>query len=190
MEKTIRELATELNISKEAIYRKINHSMKGELEKHVAKNGGKTFISAVGQSIICQSLKRENDETERDQEQILTEGATVSNQVNNQNAEVNNLVTNDKSDLNAEYIKHLEKQLDLLQTRYDEEVSNNRRERETLYQLNQSLIDTFNKEQHLKIAEKTLEIQEKQALYQEHKNGTAEVESPQRGFLSRIFGKK
>lgn len=171
MEKTIRELASELNISKEAIYRKINHSMKNELADHIIKKDGKTYISAMGQSIICQSLKREMDEIEAEQ------------------TEVNNSVTNRDTAANLDYIRHLEKQLDLLQTRYDDEVNNNRRERETLYQLNQSLIDTFNREQHLQYADKQLQIQEKQTIQPEHSNEPTENETP-KGFFEKLFKRK
>lgn len=77
--KTVRELAREFNISKEAIYKKINYSMKNELENHIVIHNKTTYITKKGEDIIFNSLKKEirenivknNDEIE------------VSNQVNN-----------------------------------------------------------------------------------------------------------
>lgn len=158
---TIRELATNLNISKEAIYRKVNHSMKEELKSYVFKAEGKTFITDVGQAIILQSLKRETDELVQQSNDIIKE---VSNQINNKQKEVNNQINNNQADVinhtNFEYIKHLEKELELLQTRYDNEVNNNKlerekvqQEREILYKLNQSIIDTFKINQQYQIGQ-------------------------------------
>lgn len=207
MEKSIRELAFEFNISKEAIYRKINQSMKNELADHIVKKDGKTYISAIGQSKIYQSLKREKDEIQADQE---TEELKVNNRVINtpnatntdyikqnhqihltDDSNVNNNVINTEIFTTIEYIKDLKKQLDLLQTKYDNEINNSRRERETLYQLNQSLIDTFNKEQHLKIADKTIQLQNNQSKQKEYINNPIESQTEQpKGFFKKLFQKK
>lgn len=170
MEKTIRELATELDISKEAIYRKVNHSMKAELINHVVKRDGKTYITGIGQSIIFQSLKREIDEIQIEQASILNDKDKVNN--------VETAVT-------LEYVYHLKKQIDLLETRYDNEINNNSRERETLYQLNQSLIDMLSREQHLQLVNKQLLLQ---TIRPEYVNEPPEPDVP-KGFFHRIFRK-
>ncbi len=182
---TIRELATSLNISKEAIYRKINYSMKNKLENEVKKVGGKTYITDKGQSIIIQSLKTEKDESQEQQQEELTTEFDVSNKTDNN-------VINQESQSNLDYIRHLENELALLQTRYDGEVSNNReereanrRERETLYQLNQSLMDTFQNEQKLKATQILIDnnniVQVSEPDHPEH------PPEPKQGFFSKLF---
>lgn len=175
---TIRELATNLNISKEAIYRKINISMKEELKKHIQKIEGKTYISDLGQSIILQSLKRESDEVKIVQNEVLTE-EIVSN----------NNVINTEFVINADYIEHLKKEIELLQTQYENEVNNNRRERETLYQLNQSLIDTFQNEQRIKVVS-TFQLQDKQNIQPETETNINQTAKEQKqSFFRNLFKK-
>lgn len=57
--KTVRELAREFNISKEAIYKKINYSMKNELENYIVIHNKTTYITPKGETIIFNSLKKE-----------------------------------------------------------------------------------------------------------------------------------
>jgi hypothetical protein len=60
--KTIRQLSTELGISKEAIYKKVKFQLKDRLEGHVSKVDNVTRIDAEGELMIRQSLHRERRE--------------------------------------------------------------------------------------------------------------------------------
>lgn len=55
--KSISDFAKELNISPQAIYKKINHQLTTELVTHIHKGlNGKTLIDEVGEIIIKESL--------------------------------------------------------------------------------------------------------------------------------------
>lgn len=58
--KSISEIAKELNISTQAIYKKVNNQLKTELSTHIHKGlNGKTFIDEKGQAIIKTSLNQQ-----------------------------------------------------------------------------------------------------------------------------------
>lgn len=61
--KTIKQLSKELQISKEAIYKKIKFQLKEPLESHITKLNHVTHIDEIGEQMIIQSLHRERQET-------------------------------------------------------------------------------------------------------------------------------
>lgn len=60
--KTIRQLSSEIGISKEAIYKKLKYQLKNELENHITKLDGVTHIDGEGERLIIQSLRMERQE--------------------------------------------------------------------------------------------------------------------------------
>ena len=55
--KTIKEVAEELEISVQAIYKKINKSMKNELSEHLKQTDGQLFIDDNGFKLIKKSME-------------------------------------------------------------------------------------------------------------------------------------
>lgn len=60
--KTIRQLSSELKISKEAVYKKLKHQLKDELAGHSHKIDGVTHIDEEGERLIIQSLCTERQD--------------------------------------------------------------------------------------------------------------------------------
>lgn len=60
-DKTIKELAEELNVSKTAINKKVNDELK---RKHFSKIANKFVVDEKGQSIIASMFKKEEAQTE------------------------------------------------------------------------------------------------------------------------------
>jgi hypothetical protein len=72
--KTIRQLSTELGISKEAIYKKIKFQLKEQLAGHARKVGNVTRIDGEGELMIRQSLHRERREAIEGVMEAVVEG--------------------------------------------------------------------------------------------------------------------
>jgi len=128
--KTIRELSISFNISKEAIYKKINYTLKDELKNHVIKQDKKTYITPEGQNIIFQSLKKEIQESH--------------NQINNSEGKVNNKKPTLSTELNSAFDNQI---LDLLNTQVinlTQQINNHIKEKKELIEINKSLVDTLN----------------------------------------------
>lgn len=128
--KTIRELSTTFKISKEAIYKKVNYTLKDELRNHVIKQDKKTYITPEGQNIIFQSLKKERQETHK--------------QINNSESEVNNKKATSSTELNSAFDNQI---LDLLNTQVinlTQQINNHIKEKKELIEINKSLVDTLN----------------------------------------------
>lgn len=100
--KDIKTLAKDLNISKESIYKKVNGTLQNELQDHKFKKNGKLYIDDIGESLILQSLRRDNEENEQVPENEAIE-------VENTDIVIDNVITNDIQ--NLEKIKFLEAQL-------------------------------------------------------------------------------
>jgi len=89
--RTIKQISNELNVSTQAIYHKINKSMKFELKKHIVKENGQTFIDEDGfnllkdkiqpQQIVVEQEKIENELEliEEDDEQFAIDVNQVAN---------------------------------------------------------------------------------------------------------------
>jgi len=61
--KKVSELAKELGVSPQSIYKRINKTFKQQLKQHVHKDeSGKTLIDSGGEEIIKRSFKRKDDE--------------------------------------------------------------------------------------------------------------------------------
>jgi hypothetical protein len=74
--KTIKQLSTELGISKEAIYKKLKFQLKEQLDGHVRKVDNVTRIDGEGELLIRQSLHRERREAiETVMETVVEDGA-------------------------------------------------------------------------------------------------------------------
>jgi hypothetical protein len=74
--KTIKQLSTELGISKEAIYKKLKFQLKEQLANHVRKVDNVTRIDGEGELLIRQSLHRERREAiETVMETVVEDGA-------------------------------------------------------------------------------------------------------------------
>lgn len=80
--KTVRELSREFNISKEAIYKKINLSMKNELENYIVIHNKITYITPKGETIIFNSLKKEIKETIGKNNDEIAVSTQVNSEIN------------------------------------------------------------------------------------------------------------
>lgn len=100
--KDIKTLANDLNISKESIYKKVNGTLQNELQDHKFKKNGKLYIDDIGESLILQSLRRDNEDIEQISDIEVSE-------LNNNNIVKDIVITNDIQ--NLEIIAYLEAQL-------------------------------------------------------------------------------
>lgn len=72
--KTVAQVASELKVTPQAIYKRINKTFKTELKQHVKKdNSGKTVISEVGVDLIKRSFEQVLNEFETGFKQVETD---------------------------------------------------------------------------------------------------------------------
>lgn len=140
MDLTIRELSVRLNISKEAIYRKINYTMSDELKECVHKEHGKTYVDDIGQALILKSLNKEQKE-------------------------INNKVNNCGESESLEYTAFLKDEINLLIMEYTKEIENKERTIQSLLQINQSLIESLQNEQKLNASNLLIENKTKMGFF-------------------------
>lgn len=142
--KTIKNLSTSLNISKEAIYKKIKTQLKHELKDHIIKKNNVTYIDDEGEKLIAQSLKREK---------ILVD---IQNETENQNQEKDDIQPTiqpykqvENKVENSEYISFLKEQLAIK----DKQI-------QQLTELNFELVQTFHQEQKLQAQSNLLQLKQ------------------------------
>jgi len=70
--KSVSEIARELNISTQAIYKKINKTMKNELQLHIKDVGGKKYIDELGEEKIKNGLQPLHGVGNQQKDEVLT----------------------------------------------------------------------------------------------------------------------
>lgn len=77
--RTVSEIAKELKITPQAVYKKVHNQLKNELKEHIHKGEkGNTLIDEGGEKIIRESLNRESQPVKQPDSQ------QVENQLNNE----------------------------------------------------------------------------------------------------------
>jgi len=217
--KTIKQIANELNITTQAIYHKINNSMKTQLRKHVKKEGGQTLVDEIGFNLIRDSLQSlqtiENDLQNEDEINI-----TIKNDVENKVDEIENVLQNLQDIENTEtifktadidmmnnYISSLKEQISILKEQNKILLQESNKNRESLEQEREVLERerAHSREQSdklMSLAEQLTELnknnqvllreaQEKMAILLPGKfeNNNSDDTEKKQGFFKKRFGK-
>lgn len=142
--KTIKNLSTSLNISKEAIYKKIKIQLKQELKDHIIKKNNVTYIDEEGEKLIAQSLKREKNsiDIQTETENQTSEKDNIQPIIQPYNQVENEIET-------SEYISFLKEQLAIK----DKQI-------QQLTELNFELVQTFHQEQKLQAQSNLLQLKQ------------------------------
>ena len=192
--RTIKQVATELNISTQAVYKKINKSMKNILRNHIKKEHGQTLISEHGFEIMKSSLQPLDDnENQLQDENIINDKSTENGDITDDidNIEVANdlqpnATSNDEKKSLNEQITYLRKQNKLLQ---DELI----KEREHSRDITNKLIELTNKSQELTRNSQVLLKQEQDKtalLIPEQIDVSSSIDGEKKkGFFKKIFNK-
>ena len=209
--KTIKQIANELNITTQTVYYKINNSMKNELQKYVKKEYGQTYVDDKGFNIIKESLqKMQNDD------QTLQKNKDIANDLQKEDGG-NIEFTNDLQNIASVYIekkylfeqnislngqiKFLEKEMDaknkLIEIMAEEikkehemleiERKHTREQSDKIMSLAEQLTELNRNNQIL-----LREAQEKTTILLPEKfeeTTSEEAAEKKRGFLKKMFGK-
>ena len=209
--KTIKQIANELNITTQTVYYKINNSMKNELQKYVKKEYGQTYVDDKGFNIIKESLqKMQNDD------QTLQKNKDIANDLQKEDGG-NIEFTNDLQNIASAYIekkylfeqnislngqiKFLEKEMDaknkLIEIMAEEikkehemleiERKHTREQSDKIMSLAEQLTELNRNNQIL-----LREAQEKTTILLPEKfeeTTSEEAAEKKRGFLKKMFGK-
>ena len=70
--KSVAELANELNVTPQAIYKRLNGSLKVRLKNHTQRKNGKTVIDSEGQAIIKNSFETKIKKDSKQVENVNT----------------------------------------------------------------------------------------------------------------------
>lgn len=97
--KSVAELAEELDVTPQAIYKRLNGRLKSRLKKHTKKSKGKTLINSQGQAIIRDSFDL----------RVETEFKRVESPVESPSSPINSVLI-DQLQTKDEQIKQLMKQ--------------------------------------------------------------------------------
>lgn len=158
--KDIKTLANDLQVSKETIYKKLNGTLQNELQQHKFKKNGKVYIDDVGEILILQSLRRENEEITdvcSETQKPPKESDIVNNNVitkDIQNLELINVLKAQIEEKDKQIVTNFEHYKEQLQNKDNQikELSNKNNELDThLQELNNKLINIITGEQQIKI---------------------------------------
>lgn len=167
--KTVAELAKELNISTQAIYKKINKSLKAELSSHVETVSGQRVVDEQGIIIIKTSLQPVASEVANQQKQLQAGNAengitandnTVANHLQPvaDTLQTNtNMVANleNENSLLRENIDFYRKQFEIAQDELNKEREHSRQQADRLANLAEQLAELSRNNQILLGAEQT-----------------------------------
>ena len=182
--KTIKELSDSLNISKEALYKKLKVQLKTELKEHIVKRKNITYIDDIGEQIIADSLKvKSTSDTNAEKSDIDKPKIPEpkSDSVPNfqpdfvPDFQVETKVQNkvETPAFSADYITFLREQI----AEKDAQI-------QRLSQLNLELVQTFQNEQKLQIQSNVLNFSEIQKQDEDKNNDN------HRSLFKRLFRKK
>lgn len=160
--KTIKELSDSLNISKEALYKKLKVQLKTELKEHIVKRKNITYIDDIGEQIIADSLKvKSNSDTNAEKSDIdkpkipepKSDSAPNFQPDFAPDFQVETKVQSkvESQAFSADYIAFLREQI----AEKDAQI-------QRLSQLNLELVQTFQNEQKLQIQSNVLSLSEMQ----------------------------
>lgn len=131
--KTIKQIADELGVSTQAIYKKINKTLKIELSSHIKQINGQRLIDEQGELIIKSSLQPlqttiENQKSNSQENPANSENIAVANglqplQIVGENAQL------------KEQVEFLKTQIEKLQEELSKEREHSRQQAETLAEL-------------------------------------------------------
>ena len=165
--KTIAELASELNVTPQAIYKKIKQ-FKQPLKQHLHKGEkGKTLIDSEGQVIIRNSFKQFKQSVVKQFQQPFNE------QFNSDNSQI---------------IKLLEDNINILQ----EQLKTKDKQIEDLTATVKTQAESINIERKNELAGTLIDGQKKIDSSENISNDVSELLEPQKGqnsFFKRLFGK-
>lgn len=162
--KTIKELSSALQISKEAIYKKIKRQLKQELKGHLIKKNNVTYIDDEGIKLIVNSLK--TDKNSPDPHAKNTEIQPDIEPYKQVESQVKN----------AAYISFLQEQIFIK----DKQI-------QRLTELNFELVQTFHQEQKLQAQENLLQLQNGEGANTKIQNGEP---APKKNLFDIIFKRK
>lgn len=134
--KTIKELSIDLQISKEAIYKKIKRQLKQELKGHLIKKNNVTYIDDEGIKLIAASLKTDKNSPDVHAKKVQIQPSFEPYKQVESEVE------------NAAYISFLKEQIFIK----DQQI-------QRLTELNFELVQTFHHEQKLQAQENLLQLQ-------------------------------
>ena len=171
--KTIKEIANELEISKEAIYKKVKNQLKQELKDHIVKKNNVTYIDDEGIKLIASTLKTHENLQSKTQTKTESEDIQPTSEPYKQ---VESKVENDA------YISFLQEQI-LIK---DKQI-------QQLTELNFELVQTFHQEQKLQAQANLLQLKSEDDSKKEiEKNDQEEPNAAKdkRNIFARIFNLK
>lgn len=124
--KTVSELAKEIGVTPQAIYKRINKTLKTELKQHVKKdNSGKIVIAIDGVDLIKRSFEQDLNAFTTDSKQVQPE-----------------IIEHMRQEI--DYLRKQLNQKDELIAKKDEQIQEQLREASKLHQNTQEILLRFN----------------------------------------------
>jgi len=201
----VSELARELSVSVQSIYKKINKSMRNELYSHVKTIKGQKVIDEQGAEIIKNSFKSNYTDTAKNGEyeylnhfkqiSTLKENESLKEQIQilkDSNNAVESILNQFKSSLNDE-ISFLRKRIQELEKEKEQNRIDLEREREHSRQQAQSFSELSDKLAELTKNEQILMLQSKNTYLLSDENSSENESQENKKSLSlwqRIFKQK
>ncbi|WP_368254192.1 DUF536 domain-containing protein [Enterococcus faecium] len=129
-DKTIKELAEEIGVSKQAVWQKLKKDSSIDLQQFMSKKGNTVYVSKNGQNIIKSMFKRENKNINNKKnvnvdDNELTFLKDLIYELQNEKKELHKLL-DQQQQLTLQANQQLEKLQEQLQLTYAEEPSENK----------------------------------------------------------------
>ena len=186
--KTIKELSDSLNISKEALYKKLKVQLKTELKEHIVKRKNITYIDDIGEKIIADSLKVKSTSDANVEKSDIDKPKTSEPRSDS----ASNFEPNFQPDFVPDFQVETKVQSKVESQAFSadyiaflrEQIAEKDAQIQRLSQLNLELVQTFQNEQKLQIQSNVLSLSEMQKQDEDKNNDN------HRSLFKWLFSKK